>query len=240
MIPYLRLELLRTLRSPAFAGYTIGFPVTFYLLFTTVFRNRPVQGVDFAAYYMASMAIYGAIGVALNSVGARIALERTRGWTRQLALSPLRPGSYIAVKVVSAGILSLPVVALILLAGRFINGVHLSWRTWLGLFPALWLGALPFAALGIAIGYTFRDELAQAASLTTYFLLSVAGGLWMPVQAFPRWLAAVAKALPSYRAGELSWRLLQNHQPLGPGVIILAAWTTAFTCLAAWRYLRAR
>jgi ABC-2 type transport system permease protein len=239
MLTYLRLEILRVLRNPMFTGYTIGFPVGFYLLFTTVFAQGPVSTTDFSAYYMVSMALYGAVGTALTGVGAPIAMERSRGWTRQLALTPLRPRQYVAIKVASAGVLSLPVIVAILVAGRLVHHVDLGLGTWLGLVPALWLGALPFVGLGIAIGYTFRDEAAQGAALTIYFLLSVAGGLWLPIEAFPGWLASVAHVLPTYRAGELSWQLLAGHSPLTGGAVVLLAWAVAFLGLAAWRFRRA-
>lgn len=241
MIPYLRLEVLRALRSGAFLTYTIGFPVIFYLLFTTVIQpDTPLEnGTDYQAYYMVSMALYGSIGAGLTSVGARIAMERSKGWTRQLALSPLRPTSYVGVKVASSAILSVPVVLAIMIVGALVNQVSLPWYTWVALLPALVIGGLPFAALGIAIGYTFKDELAQMASLTAYFILSVAGGLWMPTAVFPDWLEPISTSLPTYRAGELSWRLLADNQPFGPGATILLVWTVGFAALAAWRYRRA-
>jgi ABC-2 type transport system permease protein len=240
VIPYLRLEMKRALRSGAYLAYTIGFPVVFYLLFTNVMQAGPMDdGTTYAAYFMVSMALYGSIGAGLTSVGARIAMERTKGWTRQLALSPLRPRSYVAVKVASAALLSIPVIALILILGAVVNGVSLPWYTWVALLPALVVGGLPFAALGVAIGYTFRDELAQMASLTIYFVLSLAGGLWMPTIVFPSWMAHIAEALPTYRAGELSWRLLAEQQPFTSGATILLAWTIGFCALAAWRYRRA-
>jgi ABC-2 type transport system permease protein len=239
MTTYLRYEVLRVLRNGAFTGYTIGFPVGFYLLFTVVFNQADIAGSDFDAYYMVSMALYGAIGTGLTGVGAPIAMERTRGWTRQLALTPLRPGQYLFIKIVAASVLSLPAILAILLAGRLIHRVDLEPWVWLALVPALWIGALPFVGLGIAIGYTFRDEAAQGMSLAAYFLLSVAGGLWMPTVAFPDWLAGVSQVLPTYRAGELSWRLIGGDSPFSGGVAILGAWTVAFLALAAWRFRRA-
>lgn len=240
MIAYLRLEVVRTLRSGAYLIYTIGFPAVFYLLFTTVMQTGPMEnGTQYAAYFMVSMALYGSIGAGLTSVGARISIERTRGWTRQLALSPLRPRSYVFVKVLSAAMLALPVIVLIMLVGWLVNGVELPWYTWLALVPALVFGGLPFAALGVAIGYSFRDEVAQMASLGLYFLMSMAGGLWMPAMVFPGWLRTISEALPTYRAGELSWRLLAEEQPFGTGAAILLAWTVGFVVLAAWRYRRA-
>ncbi|MEU6997267.1 ABC transporter permease [Nonomuraea sp. NPDC046570] len=241
MIPYLRLEVVRTLRSGAYIGYTIGFPTVFYLLFTTLFKTGPTDGgPGYAAYFMISMALYGTIGVGLTSSGARIAHERTTQWTRQLALTPLRPSAYVSVKVISAALLAVPVIGLIMLVGRFVNGVELPWYTWVALFPALVVGGLPFAALGIAIGYTFRDEVAQMVSLTVYFMLSMAGGLWMPASVFPGWLETVATSLPTYRAGELSWRLLDGLSPLSWGSLTLLGWSAAFVGLAAWRYRVAR
>lgn len=239
MLPYLRLETLRAIRSPAFVGYTVGFPVGFYLLFTSVFDFGAVGGSAFAAHYMVSMGAYGSIGVSLLSIGARIANERTRGWTRQLALSPLLPRDYVAVKVISAALLGLPVVAAILLAGGLVNGVTLPALTWPGLGLALWLSGLPFAMLGVAIGFTFRDELAQMVSMSAYFLLAVAGGLWLPTAMFPAWLAGISEALPTYRTAEVAWRVLAGQPPIGPGFAVLVVWVVAFAALAMWRYRRA-
>lgn len=236
MLAYLRMEVLRTLRAPAFLGYTIGFPAAFYLLFTTVFDRGDDSG---ATYGMVSMALYGAIVAALPGLGARIALERTRGWTRQLALSPMRPVTYLGVKFAAATMLVVPAVVAILLLGRFVNHVHLPVTTWLGLAATLWLASLPFIGLGIVIGYTFRDELAQAASMVSLFVLSIVGGLWMPVRIFPHWLAQIADVTPTYRAGELGWAVIGSAHPSMSGVAILVGWTVVIAALAGWRFRRA-
>jgi ABC-2 type transport system permease protein len=236
MLAYLRMEVLRTLRAPAFLGYTIGFPAVFYLLFTTVFDRGDDSG---ATYGMVSMALYGAIVAALPGFGARIALERTRGWTRQLALSPMRPVTYLGVKFMSATMLVLPAVVAILLLGRFVNHVHLPVTTWLGLAGALWLASLPFIGLGIVIGYTFRDELAQAASMVSLFVLSIIGGLWMPVRIFPHWLARIADVTPTYRAGQLGWSMIGATHVSVSGLAILLGWTVVIAALAGWRFRRA-
>jgi ABC-2 type transport system permease protein len=237
---YLLLEVKRTLRNVPFLLYTVGFPVAFYLLFTTIFGGA--GGGDtrqWAARYMVSMALYGSMGAALTGVGARIATERTRGWTRQLALTPMRPAAYLAVKGTAAVLLTLPVIVLVMLAGRLVNGVQLPVGTWLALVPLLWLATLPFTALGIAIGYSLRDEVATGVSVAVLMLLAIGGGLWLPVELFPGWLAHVARALPSYRGGEFAWRVLDGHQPFTTGALIFGGWLVALAALAGWRFRRA-
>jgi hypothetical protein len=106
----------------------------------------------------------------------------------------------------------------------------------LALVPLLWLATIPFIALGVAIGYSLRDEVASGISVALLFILSIGGGLWMPVQVFPHWLAQVARVLPSYRAGELSWRLLDGQQPFGSGALLFAAWLVVLLGFAGWRF----
>jgi ABC-2 type transport system permease protein len=239
MTTYLILEVRRTLRSVPFLVYTIGFPVGFYVIFAGVFGGGSSATNQYAAHYMVSMALYAIMGTGLTGVGARIAFERTQGWTRYLALTPMRPAAYLAVKVGSAILLTIPVIAMVMLAGLLVGGVRLPLGDWLALVPLLWCASLPFTALGIAIGYTLRDEVSSGFSVALLFLFAVAGGLWMPAQFFPSWLHRLAESLPSYRGAELGWRLVDGHQPFSFGVLVFLAWMVGCLALAGWRFRRA-
>ncbi len=237
MAAYALLEVRRLLRNPPFLLYSIGFPLGIYLLFTTAFGGSSAGGT-FASHYMVSMALYATMATGLTGIGARIAFERSRGWTRQLALTPLRPWSYLAIKVAATTLLTVPVIVLVLLAGGAVNGVRLPAADWAALVPILWFASLPFTLLGVAIAYTVRDEAANGIAVGLLFVFSLAGGLWMPAQFFPPWLLHVAQVLPSYRGGQLGWRLVDGLRPLSGGAVVFAAWLVGAAALAGWRFRR--
>lgn len=239
MRSYLRLEMRRAFRNLAGFILLAGFPLALYLLWTKVLNVVPQgQRGDFAAFSMVSMATYGAMGGALF-IGGAIALERSKGWSRQLAVTPLPPHGYVVAKLVSGATGVLPSILVVLAAGALLGGVRLPLWTWPALVLLIWLGVMPFAALGIAFGYTLKGQAANLAMMGVYFVLSVLGGLWLPVQVMPEGMRTLAEYSPAYQAGSLGWRALDGQWPTGTGVGVLAAWTLLFAALAVWRYRRA-
>ncbi len=242
MLAYLRLEALRMLRNPAYLFFTLALPIGIYLLFTSMFGGgggSTMQGVPYDTGFMVSMAAFGAIGAALHATGPRIADERSRGWLRQLRVTPLPARKVIAAKVLAAIALAGPAVILVSIAGVLAYGVTLAAWQWAAMFALLWLGALPFAALGVLIGYLLKNvDAAQAATTAVYLPLAVLGGLWMPVQVLPEALQRVAHALPSNRYAELGWQVAGGQAPTPTTGLILLGWTAAFAATAAYGYRR--
>ncbi|WP_061292872.1 ABC transporter permease [Herbidospora cretacea] len=231
MRSFLGFEVRRSLSSPVNLVFLAGFPVLLYLLWTKVLdlASGPVS--------MVSMATYGAMGGALF-IGGAIAMERASGWLRQLAVTPLPAHGYIVAKLVAGMLAVLPSVVIVLAAGALLGGVRLPAGTWLVLPLLIWIGVAPFAALGVAFGYSFRGQSANIVTMVVFFLLAVLGGLWLPVSRMPEGLRVVAEHSPAYQAGSLGWRALDGLPPTGTSVLVLVAWTALFVVLGVWRYRR--
>ncbi|MGP3959167.1 ABC transporter permease [Nonomuraea sp. 3N208] len=239
MRSYLGLEMRRGFRNPAGLILLTAFPVALYLLWTKVLNVVPQgQHGDFAAVTMVSMATYGSMGGALF-IGGAIALERGKGWARQLAVTPLPAHGYVVAKLISGATGVLPSIVVVLAAGALVAGVRLPLWTWPALVLLIWVGVMPFAALGIAFGYTLKGQAANLAMMAVYFGLSILGGLWLPVQLMPEGMRVLAEYSPAYQAGSLGWRALAGEWPTGTAIGVLAAWTLLFAALAVWRYRRA-
>ena len=216
---YLRLEILRIVRSPQFALFTIVVPLGMFLLFGGLFGDQVGPGgIKASVTTMINMGAYGAMSGALFT-GTRVATERTDGWQRQLRLTPMRGPGYLAVKLVSAMAMALPVVLVIFVAGA-LRGVQLTAAQWLLCGVSLWLGALPFAVLGL-FG---KGDTVGAMTGALMLPLGVFGGLWMPLSILPEWMTALAHFFPTYWLGRVGTLPVDHAGGLGLAAGVLAAW----------------
>jgi ABC-2 type transport system permease protein len=225
-------------RNTGFLVLTVALPLLLFLLYANLYGGQSDDsGISVVAYLMVSMASFGCIGAAINT-GARVAVERQVGWNRQLRLTALPARSYLIAKAVVSMLVTLPALILVFIAGATIGGVSLSAEHWLATGLAVWLGLIPFAVLGLVIGFAGTVDTVQPISMITYLGLSILGGLWFPVEQFPEFLQDVAKVTPSYWLAELGRTVLAGDGVPMTAVLVLAGWTIALGVLGAFAYSR--
>jgi ABC-2 type transport system permease protein len=233
----LRFEVLRLVRNLRYMGISVGFPVIFYLLF--LHNEHPaahIAGTTWRTYFMVSMASFGAMVAALNAGGTRLAAERASGWTRQLRVTPLPSWSYVTTKIAASMVIALPVISMVELTGLLLGGVHLAPGTWVELTVVLWASALPFAALGVLVGFVASSETAYPLVTALMFLLSFFGGLFTPVADLPAVLRQVASFLPSYHDASLGWAVVAGRPPgLGDAGVLLG-YAVVLGLAVTWRH----
>jgi ABC-2 type transport system permease protein len=234
---YVRFELLRMLRNRRFFVFSLGFPLVLYFLIAGPNRNEhnlAGSGISAPLYFMVGLAAFGTMNSVISG-GARIALDRQAGWTRQLRLTPLSSRSYLATKILVAYLTATITIVVLALAGTSL-GVRLSAQRWLETVGLLLIGLLPFAALGIALGHLIGSDALGPAVGGITALLGFLGGVWFPIGS--GFLHTVAQALPSYWLTQAS-HLASGGQGWGAlGWGVTAAWTASLTVLAAWAYRR--
>src|SRR6476659_7159402 len=141
-------ELRRLMHNRRYFIFTVAFPVILYLL---IGRQVTAQayGVAFGAYYMISMATFGAFSGALNGNAQRISQEKKEGWIRQLRLTPLPANAYVVTKILVSLATTVPAIVIVLLLGRFYGNVHLPAWQWPVIAVTVWFGSTIFAALAV-------------------------------------------------------------------------------------------
>ncbi len=233
---YLRIEMLRTVRDPLYIFQALALPIGFYLLFSGLFgaQPHPRGTISNDVEQMIAMAIFGGIWACLVITGPRMAHERSSGWLKNLQLLPISPVATLVARTVVAIIFALPAILAVCLTAVLAHGVgdQLSAGEWIGVIALSWVGVWPFAILGIALGYVTNDDTAYGITTGLYFVLSAAGGLWIPPAVLPSGMLAVAKWMPTYQAANLGWRVANGQAPIVTGALLLVGWAVVFALLA--------
>ncbi len=198
-------EFLKYLRLPMYSLSTVLFPVMFYVLFGLMInRQGTIGSVNVATYLLGSYGTFGVMGASLFANGAGVAAERGLGWMQVKRASPMPPFACFAAKFAVSMIFSGIIILSLLTLGFVFGGVHMSALTAVKLVSTLVVGALPFCALGLAIGYFAGPNSAPAVVNIIYLPLSFASGLWIPVTFLPGFLQKLATALPPYHLAQVA------------------------------------
>ena len=170
------------------------------------------------------------------SSGGVIAAERDGGWNRTLRLTPLKPQAYVISKVVLSLLLAIPPLVVVFLFGMTAGDVHLSVSQWVSVALVSWLGALPFAAIGLVIGYVAKPDSVQPITGLSTMLIAAFGGLWLPVDSMPSVMKHIAQLTPAYWTGQSSRSALSQSGLDTHAVLVVLGWTVVLGFIALRRY----
>jgi ABC-2 type transport system permease protein len=239
MLAYLKFELRRMYREPRLLVFTIAMPVILFLALSPGIvksAKNPQEAKDVLAYLMVAWAAYGAL-IGTFSSGVGVSVERTSGWLRQLRITPLPPPVVVVVKGIACSLVAVPAAVVISVIG-IAKGVDITAGNIALLVLVMWLGSVPFALVGLAVGFVLPPNLAQPASFLVSFTLAFAGGIFIPVDNMPGTMQSVVRWTPSYRFNQNGFDVLQHHTQSGQGWAIIAGWAVVFAALAALAYRR--
>jgi ABC-2 type transport system permease protein len=240
-VAYLGRESLRQLKNMRSMVFTLAVPLVMLFAFGGTFGGEgqvdAVTRLPWIVVTTIQVAAYGGMMAALSQA-FQIVTERSIGWNRQLRITPLSGTGYLVSKLIAALTLALFSILVIVAVSIALYHPDLTAGSWILAGLAIWCGVIPFALLGILIGQFAKPDFAQPLFMAVFMGMAVLGGLWIPLQVFPAWVADVAKAVPSYwlnRVGQLG--ALQSGDAVTPA-IVLAAWALALGALIVWRYRR--
>jgi len=218
----LKLEVRRVLRNRRTMMFILVFPSVFFFMFGLSSKAQAKGGPAAIAYIMISMAVYGAM-VGTTAGGAAVAVERSLGWSRQLRLTPLRPGAYVAMKVLTAMTLGLIAIVAEFAVGAM-SGVYLAPHVWLLSGLAGWLGSFVFAAFGLFMGFLLPSENVMQFVGPLLAVLAMFGGLFIPLSALSPTMRTVAHFSPVWGVGVIARAPLVGGFSSG-AVMSVVAWT---------------
>ncbi|HEX6861628.1 MAG TPA: ABC transporter permease [Thermoanaerobaculia bacterium] len=228
-------ELFKMMRLPMYAIPTLAFPLMFYLLFGVAMGGRSAGPVSLAAYLLATYGAFGMMGIAFFGFGVGVAVERGQGWLLFKRATPMPTPAYFAGKLAMVVLFGVVLTAALFTLGTTVGKVDLPPGQWAALAGVVIGGALPFGAIGLAIGSWAGPNSAPAVVNVIYLPLAFASGMWVPIQALPKFFQALAPWLPSYHYSQLALGVIgagQGRFSWMASAAFLAA-VTAVSLLAA-------
>lgn len=231
-------EFLKLSRMRRYSLSVLGMPLMFYCFFAL---GMPASAsFHVPAYLLATYGTFGVMSACLFGVGGNIAHERSLGWIEMKRVSPVGSGVYLFGKIAANLVFCVAIELSLLITGLLFGHVKLTPWAALEILAVLVIGAIPFAALGVALGYLIQASSAPAVLNMINLPMAFCSGLWIPIMFLPPFLQKVAVFLPTYHLSKLALAVIGLDS--APATALhweaLAAFGLIFVGLASWAYTR--
>ena len=229
-----RLELVLTLRRGESVLLTLGIPVLLLVFFSLVdvLPTNVDDPVDFLAPGILALAV---MSTAMVSLGIATGFERQYGVLKRLGVTPLGRPALLTAKTVS--VLAIEVVQVAVLVPV---ALALGWDPsggWAAAVAGVLLATVAFAGLGMLMAGTLRAEVTLALANGLYLVLLLLGGMIIPLEELPDWLADLARLLPAAALAEVLEGSIGAAASIpGQAWVVLVVWAVAAPAVAAWRF----
>jgi ABC-2 type transport system permease protein len=222
-----RAETLQLLRYPSYSVPTLALPAVFLLAFGRGLATTEPERL------LAGFAATAVLMVTFFQFGVGISVTRATPWETFARTLPVGAGTRLAARVLSALAFAAATVTVVGAVAISFEHARPSPANAAGLLAGLLLGAVPFALLGIALGYLVLPRVAFPVANLVYLPLAIGGALWRPLEDEPRALDVTSQLLPTRNWIEVLTPLAtgEGRMPLRH-LGALAAWGVAFAALA--------
>jgi ABC-2 type transport system permease protein len=238
-----RFDLLSFLRNRQSRFFTLVLPVIFLVIFVSVFGNDRVgpQHVKASTYYVPGLAALGVIAGSFVNLVITLTAMRETGVLKRRRATPVPAWVLIAGRALAAIVISLAVLTVLLLLGRFAYGVRLPASALPGIAVTAIVGAVTFCCLGYAFTTLVHSAdaaqpMVQAVMLPLYFI----SGVFIPRVNLPPWLQHIADVFPVQHLAD-GLRHAFDPAAHGSGIVwsdlgVLALWAGVGLVVALTRF----
>lgn len=238
-----RFDLLIFRRNPAATFFTLVLPLIFLFIFTGLFGNEELRpGVRVATFYVPGILALAIVSATALNVAITMTTRRERGMLKRVRGTPMPPWVFIASQAIAGVVLAMIMTVLIVVIGRLVFDVSLAVEGVPSLVITVTLGAVAFAAIGLALTTIIPSEDAAPAVTNAIFLpLYFISDVFIIDDDTPEFIQFLGDLFP---IKHLSVSLQESFDPFLDGApwpwrhwLVIAAWG-AFAAVVAVRSFR--
>jgi ABC-2 type transport system permease protein len=236
-----RYDLLAFARNSQARFFTLAMPVTFLLIFATVFRDKTVAVpggvIHTSVYYVPGIIALGTIQAAVSNLTISVVAQRENGILKRRRATPVSAGALISSRSLVAVAVSLILTVALAAIGWFVYSAHIPASHVAALAVTVLVGSASFGAIGFALTTVIRGaDSAQPTTAALTLPLYFISGIFLTTALVPNWLLNVAGVFP---VRPFQQALLAAYNPYSSGagfagrdLLIMAAWGLAGLLLA--------
>lgn len=211
---------------------TIIIPVL-VLVFFGIADVLPTSLDDHMDFLTPGVIALAVMSTSMVSLGIATGFERSYQVLKRLGATPLGRPRWLLAKI-----LTVLVVEIVQLAVLVPVAIALDWNTddasWTLALAAVALGTFAFGGLGLFIAGRLRAEINLAAQNGLYIVLLLLGGMVLPFDELPGFLADASPYLPSGALADVMRdALVSTSTQASTSWIVLGAWALAAPLIAA-------
>jgi ABC-2 type transport system permease protein len=220
-------------REPASVFFTVGLPLIFMVLFTSIFGNDDItvngQQISGATYYVPSILTLEIVSATFLNLVIWIVLQRERGQLKRVRATPVPGAVVIGGRGLTSFVIAILAVVLLCAIGVIFYGVDLPSGTLPAFIVSVFIGVVSLSAVGFAFsGFVPSENAAPAmanfVALPIYFI----SGIFVPEETLPDWMSKLGSVFP---VKPLFDALLTSFNPATTGsgfewgkLAVVAAW----------------
>ena len=236
-VVHAKFQFLETVRIPIAVIGNLLFP-SLALLFFVIPQRAVADDPGIATAAIAQLGVFAVMSTCLFSFGVGVSEDRAMPFDPFLRTLPAGAGPRLMGRVLNGVLWSYLALVPLVLLGAFLTAATVTPTQALAAIVMVPAVAVPFLLLGLAIGYRLTSKAAIAVVQATLFPLAFAGGLFLPPEAFPTWLDAISKLLPSRAARDLAVQAVTGEPAYAGALVVILAWTVLFAAMAVLAYRR--
>lgn len=223
MMNLLKLELKLAMRDKMSFILGIGLPVVLFFLITSMMTDSYSELVASRVQreFLMSMSIYSSLSFALFAFPLLFQNDRVNRWYLSIKHSPISMWKYYMAKFVRILINFVIAIFVVFTVGFVFKEIEMSLIQWIISGMLISLGCICLLPLGFLIGLISSAEKISAVSNILYIVLGMIGGLWWPVDLFPKFLQSIANLTPTHHIRNLVVNYLNSGDISGYSLVIL-------------------
>jgi ABC-2 type transport system permease protein len=229
-------------RNPAAAGFTFIFPILFLVIFASINKDDTVGflgGINYNQYYIPGIMCFGVISATFTNLAMTLCIRRDSGILKRLRGTPLPTSAMLGGLLLNAVVVAAILSALVGAIGFLFYSLDFPGH-WPALIVSLLIGALAFAALGVAVSTLVPNaDAAPAVVNGILFPILFVSGVFFPIESNESWLARIGEFFPVRHFVNAVFTAFDPRQASGPAhgwawsdLAVVGAWAVVGVVVA--------